>query len=500
MEESLKTDFGFLNYSALVLYLAAMFGVGIYCTHLNRTTNDFFRGGQTMPWWAVGLSIFATMLSSITYMSMPAKSFAGNWIIVFANLPILLLAPIVINFFLPVFRRIDATSAYEYLERRFNYALRLFGTLSFVLLQLGRMAVVLYLPALALATVTDLDLYTSIAIMGVMSIAYSVLGGIQAVIWTDVVQSIVLLGGALLSLVIILTRLDGGFGSFVEVAAANDKFRVANFTWDMTSSALWVIFLGSLFGQLIPLTSDQSYVQRYMSTATEKKAAKAIWVNAIVSVPATLLFLALGTAMFVFYHQNPGRLAALPTPDAIFPWFIARELPAGVAGFVVAGIFAAAQSTISTSMNSVATVITVDVFHRFRGKGTEAADMRLARWLTILAGVAGVGAAYLLATLRLESMFDTFLKVVGLTGSALAGVFILGIFTRRATSIGAISGAISGVLGLYVVQSWTSLSFFLYAPIGMLTCIIVGFSVSVLSGPQKDPLEGLTYYTIKREN
>ena len=497
--DSSKVEFGLLNYATMLLYLVAMLGIGMYFSRSNRTTDDFFRGGQSVPWWAAGLSIFATMLSSITYMSMPAKSFSGDWIIVFANLPILLLAPVVIAFFLPVYRRIDATSAYDYLERRFNYGIRLFGTLSFVLLQTGRMAVVLYLPSMALATVTDLDLYTSIAIMGFISVVYSVIGGIQAVVWTDVAQAVVLLGGALLSFLVILGNLDGGLGALVEIGSAAGKFRVANLTWEATSSALWVIFLGSMFSQLIPLVSDQSYVQRYMITATEKKAARAIWVNALIAIPSTLLFLALGTAMFVFYQQHPERLSALPTPDAILPWFIARELPAGIAGFVVAGIFAAAQSTISSSMNSAATVITVDVFHRWRGKGTEAQDLRLARWLTILFGGVGVVGAYLLATLEIESMFDTFLKIVGLTGSALAGLFILGIFTRRTTTTGASCGTVAGVIVLYAVQQHTDLSFFLYAPVGMLTCISVGYVASLLGPASPRSLQGLTYFTIDRQ-
>ncbi len=491
-----KAEFGLLNYATLFLYLAAMFGIGVYCTRFNKSTDDFFRGGQNVPWWAAGLSIFATMLSSITYMAMPAKSYSTDWVVVVSNIPIFLLAPVVIRFFLPVYRRIDATSAYEYLEKRFNYGIRLFGVVSFVLLQTGRMAVVLFLPSLALATVTDLNLYASIAIMGLISITYSVLGGIQAVIWTDVVQAVVLLGGALLSFVIILSRIEGGFGSFIDVGVAHDKFHFANPGWDVTLPVLWIVFFGSVFNHLIPLTSDQSYVQRYMSTATEKQAAKAIWVNSAMALPSTFLFLSLGTAMFVYYQQFPARLGALPSPDAILPWFIARELPAGIAGLVVAGIFAAAQSTVSTSMNSIATVISIDVAHRLRGKGTEAQELRLARWLTVIFGLVGTGAALYLATANVQSMFDAFLTLMGLTGSALAGIFILGIFTRRTTSRGAASGAVAGVVMLYLVQAYTQVSFFAYAPVGMLTCIAVGYVTSLLTRPNTRPLQGLTFYTI----
>lgn len=495
----MKPEFGFYNALVVIGYLAGIFAVGLYCTRLNRTTNDYFRGGQQMPWWAAGLSIFATMLSSITYMAIPAKAYADNWLIVLANLPILLLAPVVIYCFLPVYRRLDATSAYEYLEKRFNYGIRLFGTMSFSLFQVGRMAVVLYLPSLALSTVTDLNIYLCIGVMGVVSILYAGLGGIQAVIWTDVVQAVVLLGGALISFLIIMHDIEGGVSSFLETASRYDKFRIADMGWDITAPVLWVVLLGSVFNQLIPLTSDQSYVQRYMTTATEKEAGRAIWVNSLLAMPATVLFLGLGTAMYVFYQQHPGRLGALPSPDAILPWFIFHELPAGLAGLVVAGIMAAAQSTVSTSMNSLSTVLMVDVFHHWRGQGTEAQELRLARGLTVVVGGLGVGAAFLLAAMNLESMFDTFLKLVGLTGSALAGLFLLGIFTRRANTAGALAGAIASCLVLYWVQQRTSLNFFLYAPVGMGTCFGVGYAVSCLTGREHRSLAGLTYSTLKTD-
>lgn len=216
------------------------------------------------------------------------------------------------------------------------------------------------------------------------------------------------------------------------------------------------------------------------------------------AVPATFLFLSLGTAMFVYYNQYPARLGTLPSPDAILPWSIARELPVGIAGLVVAGIFAAAQSTVSTSMNSISTVITIDVVHRWRGKGAEVQELRRARVLTVIFGLAGIGAAFYLAAANVQSMFDAFIKLMGLTGSALAGLFILGIFTRRATARGAACGAATGIVVLYLVQGYTSLTFFTYAPIGMLTCIAVGYGASLLTGPNLRSLQGLTYYTIDR--
>ena len=198
--------FGLLNYLTLFAYLAIIVLVGCWFSRRNKNTNDFFRGGQRIPWWAAGLSIYATMLSSITYMAIPAKAYATDWSYYFNILAIPLVAPIVIFCYLPFYRRLDVTSAYEYLEKRFNLAVRWFGSVSFILLQIGRMAIVLYLPALALATVSALDVYSCILLMSVLCIIYTMLGGIEAVIWTDVIQSIVLLTGAILTIVLVVAK------------------------------------------------------------------------------------------------------------------------------------------------------------------------------------------------------------------------------------------------------------------------------------------------------
>lgn len=494
-----KADFGFLNFTTLTIYLLAILGIGAYWTTSNRTTDDYFRGGQRIPWWAAGLSIFATTLSSITFMAIPAKAYAENWVFIVANFAILLVAPFIVFYVMPIFRRIDATSAYEYLEKRFNLAARLFGAVSFLLMQLGRMAIVLYLPALALATVTDFDIRVCIALMGILSVVYCVIGGVSAVIWTDVAQSFVLLGGALVSLVLILLHTDGGIAGFIDVAMAEDKFKIANMTWDITVAALWVVVLGNLFQNLIPYMTDQGVVQRYMTTRDEKSAARSIWLNAVVAMPASVLFFLVGTALYVYFKQQPAHLPPGFQNDAIFPLFIAWRLPAGVAGLVVAGIFAAAQSTVSTSMNSMSTVLVKDFFRRLGGAGiTDRAELSLAKWMTGILGVLGTLAALLLTAFDVKSLWDIFLGMLGLTGSSLAGLFLLGIFTRRVGGAAAMTGAGVSVVVLYIVQKHTPLHFFLYAATGTCVCCLVGWLASlILPAPPAASLQGLTIHSLR---
>lgn len=493
--------FGLIDFSVLGLYLALMIGVGVFFSFRNKNSNDFFRGGQRVPWFVAGLSIFATMLSSITFIAIPAKAFATDWVYFIVNLCVVIVAPFVIWFFLPFFRKIDATSAYEYLDKRFNRFVRLFASASFILFQIGRMAVVMYLPALALAVITPMTMIQCILLMGILSLIYCTMGGLEAVVWTDSIQSFILLGGALLSILLIIARVDGGMTQLVTEAVNQDKFHMIN--WDFSSgsfaaAALWVVFLGGIGQSLVPYSSDMAVVQRYMSVPDIRQARRAIWTNAIAVIPASLLFFGVGTALFVFYRHHPERLDPTFKTDAIFPMFIARELPVGIAGLVVAGIFAAAQSTISTSMNSVSSAFVTDFVRPLNLVKTEQDYLKLARWITLTVGLLGTAIAVLLATSDIKSVWDQFMKILGLFGGSLCGLFCLGIFTTRTNGKGAVIGAIAGAVGLFCVQQYTQTNLLLHATVGITICYLTGYLSSLLFAPPPSAaIKGLTIYTIK---
>jgi len=493
-----QKSFGIINFTTIVIYLLAMVGIGVFFSFRNRNTDDFFRGGQRIPWFAAGLSIFATMLSSITYLAIPAKAYATDWTYFLVNMTAIALAPFIIMLFLPFFRRIDATSAYEYLEKRFNVTVRLFGSASFSLFQIGRMAVVMYLPALALAVILPISEQQCILIMGILSIIYCTMGGIKAVIWTDTIQTFVLLGGALFSLILILFLIDGGAKEFFSLATSDQKFHMIHWNvsaMSFTTTALWVVVLGGIGQNLVPYASDQALIQRYMSVSDKKRAARAIWTNAIAVFPATILFFGVGTALYVFYKINPDRLDPTFKTDAIFPLFIANELPVGIAGLVVAGVFAAAQSTISTSMNSTATAITTDFVRRFQWLHSERAYLNLARILTLGLGISGTALALWFASSDIYSLWDQFMKILGLIGGPLCGLFCLGIFTKRANGRGALLGAFLGAFGLYGIQYFSKVHFLLYATLGIFLSFSLGYLGSLIFPAQKNDLSGLTIYT-----
>jgi solute:Na+ symporter, SSS family len=496
---STKSGFGWINYATLAAYLSGMVLMGAKFVRRNKTTDDFFRGGQRVPWWAAGLSIFATMLSSITYTALPAQSYSVGWNLFYAN-SYILLTPLLVLVYLPFYRKLNVTTAYEYLEKRFNAATRLMASALFIIYQLGRIAIVLYLPALALATVSHFEVKSCILLMGVLCVVYTVMGGIEAVIWTDVVQAIILMGGAVWALATIVFRVNGGVAEIITTASAQGKFfETVNWHWDYTVASGWVIVLGSVFTQLFAYTASQDVVQRYLTTADEKSAARAIWFNAIISPLAQAVFFAIGTALFVFYRQHPTRLDPTISTDAIFPLFIVRELPAGVAGLIVAGIFAAAQSTLASSLNSVATAYVTDFHRRLKPNASDRSRLSLARWLTAVAGVAGTGVALAVASFDIGSMWETFLGVMGLFGGTVSGLFVLGIFSRHANGRGAVAGAVVSAVLVFVVKQFTPAHFFVYPIVGVTSCVGVGWLASFALPTRPKNLSGLTIHTLGHE-
>jgi SSS family transporter len=478
--ESTHVSFGLLNYLTLGAYLLSTLMLGLWFTRRNKTTEQYFKAGGSIPWWVVGISL--SNVSSISYMSIPAKGYAEDWTVAFVNLPILLVIPIVVLVFLPLFRNLKTASAYQYLERRFSLGVRLYGSTAFVLFQVSRMAVVIFMPALALAAVTDLDIYVSILLIGVLSAVYSVFGGISGVVWTDFAQTVFLVGAAILAFVLIVLRIDGGLGTMIDTAQAANKLNLARLDGDYTTNVLWVVVIGSIFSLTVPYVSDQSMIQRYMTTTDLAACRRALWVNAGLAVVNTFAFLAVGTASFVYYKFNAQNLTGLPGNDAILPFFISRELPAGVAGLVVAGIFAAAQSAISTSLNSTSTALVTDFLQRLGPKQSDHHWLRTAQWLTAGLGVVAVGFACVLAAIGVGSAFDMFQRILGLTSGGLAGLFLLGIFFKRATARGAWAGIVASAFALFLVQTFTKTHVYLYAMVGIVVCVVVGYIVSLL-GP-----------------
>jgi len=325
-----------------------------------------------------------------------------------------------------------------------------------------------------------LDVYVCIALMGVLATLYTVLGGIEAVIWTDVIQAVVLVAGALLAYALVIYNVDGGAATIIETASAANKFHAFEWTWDYTVPAVWVILIGNIFSNAYPATADQTMVQRYLTTATTRDAQKAIYVHAVVTIPITLLFFSLGTALWVYFKFHPENLDPTQQADAVFPQFVIATFPTGLRGILIAGVLAAAMSSLDSSINSVASVLTNDYYRRFRTDGDEAHYLRVARWITVVFGACGTGAALWVAGRETgATLWMDFLSYLGLVGGGLAGVFALGVFTKRATGSGALIGAVvSAVVLLFFKQ--TPAHPHLYGLVGLTTAFVVGYGASLV--------------------
>ena len=460
-----RHSFGPINWIVLVLYLAAVATVGVLCARKGGGREGFFLAGRHIPWWAAGLSIFGTVLSAITYLAIPAKAFASDWKVLPINLMVLAAAPLVAFAYLPVFRERKLTTLYQYLGKRFDRSIQRFSSASFILFQLGRMGIVLLLPSLALAAVTGLPVHGCILLMGILAAIYTAMGGIKAVIWTDVLQTIVLLGGALVALAMMSGVLADGFDDLL----SRGKFRAMDWNLDLTTESVLVVLLGGFFSNaLIPYSSDQAVVQRYLATPDLRSARRALWLAAAMTLPATLLFLGIGSGLHAFYSARPEQLGVLQGPDQIFAWFIIREMPAGLSGLVIAGVFAASMSSLDSSMHSIATTVATD----WQLPGRQPAPLRFARRVIWIAGGFGTLSALVMASLEIAFLFDFFLSLMGLVGSALAGIMAVGIFLPNAASRHVWPGILMAVTLLLLLRFLTPLHGLLLGFAGVI-CVVV---------------------------
>lgn len=497
VEMTYTAHFGWLNWSVLIVYLLMMILLGFYFMQRQKGGDDFIKGGGRIPWWAAGISIFATMLSAITYMSIPAKAYATDWTYYPMQICILLVSFPVIKYYLPFFRRLNVDTAYEYLERRFNYATRLMASVLFIVFMVLRMALVLFLPSLAMTAVTGIDIFTCIVLMAVITIAYCTMGGVEAVVWGDVIQGIILVGGAILAAGYLIANTGSGAGDFWQLAVDNDKLRLFDWSFDWRSATFWVVILGGLANNLISYTSDQTVIQRYLTTKDEKSAARGILTNGLMSVFVTIAFFTIGTGLYTFFKTHPAEMdMTMAKSDAVFPFFMMSQLPAGVAGLLIAAVFAATMSTIASNINSVATAFTMDIWKKARRTPVGSREqMSVLRWASVLSGVVGMCIAILMATVDIQSLLDYFNTILGLLSGGIGGLFIMGIFFPRINSVSALAGFLCGTAVVFWMQFCTSVNFLLFGFTSMAVSVAVALLLSTVRKEARRQ-EGLTWSTL----
>jgi SSS family transporter len=394
---------------------------------------------------------------------------------------ILLISFPVIKYYLPYFRKLNVTSAYEILEQRFNLFTRLLASTLFCIFMIVRMAIVLYLPSLALTAVTGIDIYLCIVLMGLVTIIYCTMGGVEAVIWGDVVQGLILVFGAIFAVIYLAVNTEGGVMGCIDIALANDKLRLFDWSNSWSQACWWVIIIGGLANNLISYTSDQTVIQRYLTTPDEKSAGRGILVNGVMSVFVSVAFYMIGTGLYTFYKTHPVELdVTMGQSDAIFPFFMMSQMPAGIAGALIAAIFAATMSTISSNINSVATAFSIDFWKRFR-RTTDSQLVVVARWASVVSGMIGLALALLMATWDIQSFLDFFNEALGLLTSGLGGLFFIAVFMKRVKGYAALTGFVVGEAVVFWMSECTEANFFLFGATGMVVSIVVAWLLSINS-------------------
>lgn len=477
----------------LFVYLALVVGLGIFLAKRSKTTAGFMAAGGALPGWAVGLSIFGTFVSSISFLANPGKSYSADWNPFVFGLSLPLAAWIAARYFVPFYRRRGEVSAYTHLEQRFGPWARVYAVACYLLTQLGRVGTILYLVALALAPLTGWSVATIIIVTGLLVTAYTLIGGIEAVIWTDVVQSIVLSLGILLCLGTLFSRMPEGPMQVFEIAAESDKFSLGSFGASLSQPTFWVLIAFGLFVNLQNFGIDQSYVQRYATAESEGAARRSVWLGALLYIPISALLFLVGTALFAYYSAQPELLPDTVTKgDQVFPHFISSELPPGITGLLVAAVMAAAMSSVDSSLNGSATLTWCDLVKRFSAREhDEAVGMRVLHGATILYGILGTCAA--LAMTRVQSALDAWWKISSIFSGGILGLFLLGLIVKRAHNAAAATAVTVGVLVIFWLsaagQGWLpeplrpALHANLTIVVGTLTIFLVGLLASRLQKP-----------------
>lgn len=452
-----------LDLIVFLTYMAGVTFIGGFFYKKNKTSAAFTLGNSNIPGWVVTMSIFATFVSSISYLALPGAAYQSNWNSFVFSLSLPIASFIAMKFFVPLYRKVNSPSAYTYLEQRFGPWARIYASTMYLLTQIMRIGTILYLLALTLNAVFDWNIPAIIIITGIVVMIYSSLGGLQAVVWTDAIQGIILIGGAIVCFFYILFNMPEGPKQVFEIAAANQKFSFGSFGLELSKSTFWVVLVYGIFINLQNFGIDQNYVQRYMASKNDKEAKKSAFWGGMIYVPVSALFLLIGTALFAFYQSGAGVLPAelldASKSDRVFPYFIVNQLPAGITGLLISSVFAAGMSTISTSYNSAATVFLTDYYQKYAKKEVDEKQKMKVLYLATLI-ISLIGIAIGIALINVKSALDAWWKLASVFSGGMLGLFLLAVFSKHKNAVGAIAGVVVGL----IIILWLSLSNLLLGP------------------------------------
>lgn len=474
-------ELSILDFIVFFVFMAGTLLFGCSFFSRSRDSSEYTSAGGRLPAWVVGMSIFATYVSSISFLALPGNAYMGNWNPFVFSLSIPFASWIAAKYFVPFYRNISSISAYSYLEKRFGYWARVYASCCYLLTQIARIGSVLYLMALPLHTMLGWSIPGIIIVFGLCVVIYSMLGGIAAVIWTDAIQGIVLIIGAVVCVLILLFSMPEGPSQLFSVAMEYDKFSLGSLGPELGTTTFWITLIYGIFINLQNYGIDQNYVQRYKTAKDNKNARSAALFGGLLYVPVSMFFFFIGTALFAYYTISPELLPEGISNDAVFPYFIVHGLPSGITGLLIAAICAAGMSTVSTSINSSATIILTDFFQHKR-KMTDKQNMYILYITSFILGLLGIGLG--LAMMSVQSVLEAWWSLAAIFSGGMLGLFLLGYTIKRVKNIHAIIGVICGVILIAWMSSDSNKVFHSYLTIvfGTILIFLVSFLLSFFVG------------------
>lgn len=444
-----------IDYVIILVSLLASLYVGFYFSRGQKSTQKYFAADGKIPSWAIGMSILATLISSVTFLAYPGEGYSSNWILLVQGLMVPIVLLIIIWGIVPLYRNVIGISAYEYFEKRFGYPARVYASLGFILAHFSKMGTVFYLLGLAIASLLGVETLTVIWLLGIIIIIITLLGGIEAVIWLDVIQGFLLIAGGLTALAILLFTPEGGPAAVWRVAAENGRIGFGPFDLDFTKLTFWVMAINGIFYAIQKYGTDQTVVQRYLTARSNRDGIKASLIGILLSVPVWALFMFIGTALFAYYQLTPG--AVLPTDiaaDAVFPLFILNELPVGITGLIISALIAAAVSSLDSDLICLSAVITEDFYAKLRKQATDQEKLWFGKAMVVISGLMAILVATVYTYLGGEGTLGIVFGLYAIFSGGIAGMFLLGLFSRRANKQGLYIGMAACVLFIaYAVLS-----------------------------------------------
>jgi SSS family transporter len=477
----------------IVAYMAGVTAFGWYFGRQQKNIRDYFLSDREVPWWALAGSIVATETSTVTFIGVPAFAFAANVRGEGGNFTFMQLVAgymigrlIIVALFIPLYFKGELFTVYQVLDKRFGGQVKRTAASLFLTTRSLADGIRLFSTAIVLVALTGWSYPKSILIIGIVTIVYTYLGGMSAVIWTDVIQLVIYLAGALVAAAVLLARIPGGWGEVVAVGHEFHKFQLFDFTFAIARSyTFWAGVIGGAFLTTATHGTDQLMVQRYLCSKNARQAAGALLASGVIVFAQFVLFLLIGVMLFAFYKHFPILPAEVAArADRVFPHFIVTQLPHGIVGLVIAAIFAAAMSTLSSSLNSSAATSLTDFYQPlFARDRSDAHYLTISRGLTAMWGVVQIGVAIAAIAMQ-QRVVDAVLSIASFTNGPILGLFFLGSLTRRVGRVGALAGVVAGVAVMSYVWARLQVSWQWYVLIGSTVTFVAGYLTSLVFEPR----------------